>query len=213
MKVSSHYKTTIDIDGEPLKLLVKKMNRDQWIDFATEFERIEKVRRGGDLLLERKPGEEDLTDDDVIAKRYMELTPAQRDERLELEKAEAKRSADFGADAISAYVTAEADALFDEDENRYVTEGADIVRLFGQRHDVLSTLLAEIFIQNRLSPEAKKNLLLLRVSRRGSSSSAAAPGATPEPIAGNADGDSSARGEDATASIEANSSGPTGTSN
>lgn len=209
MRVSSHYPTTVQIDGEPLRLLIRRLTRDEWIEFASEFERMETFRRGTELVLDRRSGEETLTDDDVRAKRLMELSSEERERRLQEERAESRRSTVFGTEAIGQYVTAAPDALYDDDKGAYVTDGTDIVQLFSTRHDVLSTLLAEIFIQNRLPADAKKNLLLLRASRPGSSDSSTAPGKTPDSTAESADDNSSAPAAAATASPEPSPSGST----
>ena len=212
MRISSHYPTTVVIDGELLRLLIRKLNRDEWITFASEFDRLEKVRRGQELLLDRKPGEEALKAEDVEAKRLMELSPEGREQRLKEELEENRRSTVFCTESIEAYVKAAPDALFDEDENRYVTDGADIVRLFAQRHDVLSTFLAEIWLQNRLPTDAKKNLSLLRASQRGSHDNAAATGSSPAPTAASVAPETSVEPAAVTGSPETSPSGAMGSS-
>lgn len=193
VRVASHYKAPIRIDGDILKLKIKRLNREEWIAFASEFERMQMETRGAELLLDRRPGEEALSEDDVEAKRLMELPPFERDEFIQKRRDESTRQTEFGVASITSYVSVDgANELFDEDADRYVTDGADIVRLYSQRHDVLSTIIAEIFLQNRLSENAKKNLQLLRASRAGSDDRSKAPGETPVPTAASAESADSA---------------------
>jgi len=210
VKVASSYPTTLYIDGEPLRLRVKKLTREQWIDFSAEMERSGRLLRGRELLLkDRQPGEDGLTSEQVEAKRFMALSLHEREAQLEAEKAEELRAAAFTDASISAYVTAEADALYDEEAGRYVTDGADIVRLFGQRPDVLAEILTAVLLENRLSAEQKKTLQVLRASQRGSSGRAVAPGTTPDSTAAPAESEASAASADATGSPETSPSGAT----
>jgi len=166
LRVTRFYKTTIPIDGELLKVRIQKLTIDQWTRFVHEFERLGKVFLKDKLDLRPRSGEEDLTAEEIAARRYGELSAEARAAREVEELAEAERGNQFAKDVIAQYVTLEPDQVFDEDANQYLTTGAEMLEHFGSRPDVLRDLVAEIFLQNRLSEEDKKKLSLLRVSLR-----------------------------------------------
>jgi hypothetical protein len=209
IRVKNYFPATIHIDGEPVRLRIKRLTREQWVTFSLEFERMKRATRGAELVLERRPGEEGLDVDDLEAKRWVEKTPEEREVAMQEEQREQERQAQFAVDTITDYVSAEPDQIFDEDAGAMVTSGADLVRVFAQRHDVLSTLVAEVFLENRLSADQKKVLRLLRDSARGSADSETAPGERPGPTAGNVGPEGSASPAAATDSPEPMASGMT----
>lgn len=178
-RVSKFYKTGIPVDGEPLNLRIHKLTIDQWTKFVHEFERLGKIFIKDKLELKARPGEEGLTDEEIAAKRYGELSVEARATREAEELTEAERGNAFAKEVIEQYVTLEPDQVLDEDENRYLTSGADIIQHYGARPDVLRDVVAEVFLQNRLSPEDKKKLSLLRASLRISNEPKPDPGTRP----------------------------------
>jgi hypothetical protein len=96
------------------------------------------------------------------------------------EEREIKAAGDaFTRDSIAAYVSVDGQAIFDDDANVWVTTGEQLVAVFGPRTDVLSDVMQEIYLQNRLSETDKKKLSSQRASQRSSSASATAAGETP----------------------------------
>lgn len=184
LRVSSHHKSTLYIDGEPVKLRLAKLGVTEFTKFAHEFSRLGKMHNAEQLALRPRPDEDGLTQEQIVAKRFGELTPEERDRAEAQELADDERSNAFAIESITKYVTFEPDQVYDEDHNRSVTTGEQIVAHFGSRPDVLKDLVAEVFLMNRLSEADKKKLQLLRASLRTSNATAAAAtGSAPAPTA------------------------------
>lgn len=209
LRVSKTYKSTLHIDDEPVRLVIKKLSQDEFTDFSHEFDRLGKIHTAEQLDLRPRAGEEDLTREQIEAKRYFEMSAEERTKFEADDKAEAARSNEWARAVIVQYVSAEPGQIYDEDENRELTSGEDLVRHFGARPDVLRDLVGEIFLVNRLSDEDKKKLLLLRASMRSLREQAAATGATPAPTAGSVESEISATNEGALAALDLNPSGST----
>ena len=151
LRVSKHHRSTLYIDDEPCKFVFKKLSIDEDTAFNQEFERLGKKHRAEQLDLRPREGEEGLTEAQIEAKRYFALTAEDRAKFDAQDQAEADRGNQFAKDAIAAYVSAEPGQIFDEDEQRPVLTGEDLVRHFGSRPDVLRDLVGEIYLVNRLS--------------------------------------------------------------
>ncbi len=209
LRVTNFHRTKLIINEETLWFRIKRLTIEQWTRFRQEWDQFGKANTARRLLLDRRPGEEQLTAEEVHTKRWAERPPEERDQILAEERAEDEHGDAFALEAISAYVRAEPDQIYDEDAGRYVTEGADLVRIFGSRRDVLLDLIAEIYLQNQLSTADKKKWLSRFDSGAGSSASASAPGERPEPTAPPAAPEASASSEAVTASPETSPSGAT----
>lgn len=191
LRVSNHYKTTLRLDGEDVKFVIAKLSKEQATAFGLEFDRVRKIEEGEQLALAASADEVALTSEQLQAKRYVQLDPEEQQRRDARERERAEHGDQFAVEAITAYVTAEPGQIFDEDEHREITSGADLVRHFGNRPDVLALLMSEIWLQNRLSEEQKKKLRLLRAFARSSDGPAAA-GETPAPTAASVGSEGSA---------------------
>lgn len=156
LRVSRQYPAIVTIDGERVRLQIKKLTIDEWSRFTHEFQRFGLIATQEAFELNPQPGEEALTPDQIMAKRYGALTPEQRAARDAYALTEAARGDAFAREAIEQYVTLEPEQIFDEDKNASLTAGAELVTHFGARIDVLRDLLAEIYIQNKLSDQEKK---------------------------------------------------------
>lgn len=136
LRVASIFKTTTVIDGEIIPIAITRLNPDQAVQFNQDFSRMARA------ATKAVPDNE---------------TPDQRAAR-ELAAEEAERAAKkFLATAIGDYVAVEAGHIFVDDAQESITKGDDLVRLFGSRDDVLSDLLMQIFMENRLNAEQKAN--------------------------------------------------------
>lgn len=171
LRVSRQYPATVTIDGEPIRLQVKKLTIDEWGRFVHEFQRFGLIATQETLELEPRSGEETLTPDEIRAKRYGALAPEQRAARDTEALVETTRGDAFAREAIEQYLTLEPEQIFDEDQKTSLTTGADLVVHFGARIDVLRDLLAEIYVQNKLSAQEKK----VWSSRRASPPTSRAP--------------------------------------
>ncbi len=208
LRVSKNYKATLHIDSEPVKFLIRKLTVEQYTEFAQEFQRLGKMNVGENLDARPRAGEDGLTAEEIQGKRYHELSVEARAALDKAERDEAARGNTFAVDSITSYVVAEPGQIFDEDEERELTSGEDMVRHYGARPDVLRDLVGEIFLQNRLSEEDKKKLRLLRASMR-SSPAPRASGNAPDATAPSAEPSNSVASAAVTDSPEPNPSGAT----
>jgi hypothetical protein len=210
IRIQKCFPVTLQVDGESVKFKIRRLTQDEYTAFSMEFMRLGKLHEVEQLEL--RPHDEDeraMSERQLEAKHWHELAPEERVRREAQDKAEADRGNAFAAEVLTAYVTVEPDQIFDEETGLMVTSGADLVRAYGSRPDVLSDLVGEIFLQNRLSADDKKKLQLLRALRPGSTGPAMAPGAKPEPIAASAEPAISASPEAATVGLDESPSGVT----
>lgn len=135
LRLTSRYQTQIVIDGEVIPISIKRLDATEAVAFQRDFQRIGRAAT-------RPSGGADLPDEVLDA----QVARGEQDEEA------AKR---FVVEALSAYVRVEGDHVFDVDQNAYVTQGADLVRLFGARQEVLSELLFQIFTENTFNAEQK----------------------------------------------------------
>lgn len=146
------------------------------------------------------------TDLEVLARLDDEETDEQREVREKRNRAEDDFLADLTRRSITAYVACEPNQLYSADGP--VTNGADLLKLYGARESIVTALFTEIYLQNALSEEKKKELASQRASSRGSStSSPTANGVAPAPTAGDASPKDSANSGPATVSTEDRPSG------
>jgi hypothetical protein len=207
LHVSKSYPTTLIIDGERVAFRVRRLTIDEFTPFAYEFNRQGLIHEADELAHTRRAGEESLSERQIRAQRWRELSPEARHEQEQTVKAETERGNTFATESITAYITAEPNAVWDDDDNCWVTAGADLVRVFGARPDVLRDLVVEIFLQNRLSEEEKKKLRLLRASATGSGDPDSGAGAKPASTAASVEPGASASPAGASALPDENPSG------
>jgi len=123
--------------------------------------------------------------DEVRARRLAEMAPDARAAFEALEDAEASAADRFVRESITAYVSIEPGQLFEDGPDGApvpIVTGADVVRAFGGRVDVLQACLRSIRNENTLSPSAKKALRSRSDSARISDAPVTVPpGATQAP--------------------------------
>ena len=194
MKVKSRYSTAVFVDGAPVKITVKRFDIDEFSGFAL----------GHQFLLQRQRGVKDVPEDETDEAREAR---ERRNEEFE------RHARDFYVDAISKYVAVDSGEIFEEVDGRDVpiTEGKDLVRLFGGRMDVLNSCVNAIWIENTLS-EKEKNVLSPRSGSESSSDMPAreVPGPRPARTAGRAGRSAIVDRAPATASTAEFPSGSTG---
>lgn len=168
---------------------VKRFDLDEFAKFDRDY------RRVGDppsnrMLLTRKPeGDEQEKDEQekfkislntVAERRLAEMDVVARAAYEKQDAEDEKFSKQFLVDAISTYVTVPAGEVEDNDEP--VTTGAQLVRIFGARADVLRQLLQAIWTENTLSAAEKKvRRSLSGLSRSLNEQTLAVLGQTPVP--------------------------------
>lgn len=163
----------------------------------------------------RLPQKEEFVIDDaeIRRRRLVEMTDEQR-ARYEALVAEEDAFADaFVRDQLSAHLTIAAGQIGEgpEGEAVDVTSGADFVRIFGARREVLLHALSTLHDENTLPAPLKNALRSLRDSQRSSGARerkamTTADGERPEGPATNVESTPSATTGTATASSEATSS-------
>lgn len=146
----------VTIDGEPIHLSLRRMTMDEFIPFETAFVAYGRGRK-------HTPDPTDAVSGDDFHARVGEHV------------ATGRHYAAWLCDVFEAYVTVRAGDL--TVDNEIITSGRRFVEVLARYGDVVSTVLAELYLRNKLSEDQKK----LLASRRASApSSTDAP-----PIAGN----------------------------
>ena len=185
LKITKSYPFTIDIDGEPVNFLLKRMNYGECLEFR------QRARRSGEptylRFIERDPtsipemernedGEYKIPIADLANDKVGEL---RGDKRLEFKAAlveDEETAREFVKWIFDKFVKC-AGGLIEEQEDgtdKSVTKGIDIIRIFGAREDVISQIVTAVREENTLSVEQKKIL------RSASDFLASSP--APEPV-------------------------------
>lgn len=135
LRVYSVFKTQIAIDGELIPLQIKRLLPEQSVQFVRDFNRLGRGARHS-----------------VATK---DETPEETEARiLKAESTEVESNA-FAVQAITDYVTADPGHILDGDSEASITSGADLVRFFAARGEVLSELLLRIYLENTLTADKK----------------------------------------------------------
>jgi hypothetical protein len=156
LRVSKVHKSTLRIDGEPVKLVLKKLAQDEFTLFTHEFERLGKVHNAEQLELRPRADEDGLTQEQIEAKRYHAMPLEQRAEFDKRDLEEAARSNEWAREAIRACVTTGPG----RSTTRTRTEdhlGRGPGAALRQPARRPADLVAEVFLMNRLSEMDKKN--------------------------------------------------------
>jgi hypothetical protein len=201
LTVSNTYKTTIKIDGEPIAIRVKKFTKEDALWFHPTFERIKRDEAAAldelqrfAVTYRRKQAEHRGVPEDQIEARFddwflvglieAELGPEKTAERRAREDTRQREGDAFAIAAIGRFVTFDRGQIFDEDAGREIVNGEDLATHFIARRDVIIELLAQISLENQLSPEQKKRLSLLSASTPTSPASETDDGPRPDATAG-----------------------------
>lgn len=192
MKVASYYPTTIRIDNpdtgdvEDIKIRVKRFTLEEASKFMRDYYR--SANPPSAALVARKPdGPEQekrtvtlggkteevyvVTDDEVLKRRLVEMDETERQAYEEMDAEESDFSDRFLAETVTKYVTVERDQLYEEGPDgteKQITSGADLLRVYGGRKDIMAQLLRAVHYENTLSAPAKKALRLVSDSVRSS---------------------------------------------
>jgi hypothetical protein len=230
--LDDYYPTTIDIDGRGIRLRITRFDMEQHADYMRGFQRVQRITKRDELRLDRArqqkrdplgepifldvPAAGDVPakrlplmedDGEVLARLDLDETDEQRTAREQRDETDEKFARGFVIDSITKYVSVEPRQLATADAP--ITTGAQLLRYFASREDVLQTLLARIYIENVLTDEQKKRVASQRASAHGSTpSTPTANGEAPAPTADAASNSISAV-DAAAPSQPTSSSGPT----
>lgn len=200
LTVSNTYKTTIHIDGEPVAIRVKRFNKDDALWFHPTFERhkrdeaaaIDELQR---FALRYRRQQADLRGvpeseipssfDDwfLVGLLEAEIGPEAAAARRAREDARQREGDEFAIAAIGKFITVDRGQVYDEDAGREILDGQDLAAHFIARRDVIVELLAQISLENQLTPEQKKKLSSLSASTPSSPGSETDGGPKPDATA------------------------------
>lgn len=197
LRTTSAYDYTVTIDDQPVRLKLKRLNVPQFERFQAMFQALTQGR-GNPAAHPASAGEP---------------TPEHERQRLDAEIAYLEANAAWVLETFGAYVSVVAGDLIHEDEagqETVVTDGAAFAQIYGAHQALLGEILAQLWLENSLTPAQKKTLRSLSASPSGSPTAPSqAPGPTPAPAATPAASADCARPAAATAPCSDGSSGMT----
>jgi hypothetical protein len=196
ISVSKHFSTTLHIDGQRVAIRISKFTPEDSAWFVPRFE-----MQGRDFSAAQEelqqfaerwrmkeaqargvpPTDVPLPDEDRLTVLYeQELGPERTAQRRRDEIARDEAGNAFAMEAITRFVSVEPGQIYDTDIAREVLTGADFAQHFiGGRPQVIFSVMARIFAENRLPDEIKKKLSLQFDSRPTSPASSTAAGPRP----------------------------------
>jgi hypothetical protein len=213
IKLRKYYEHTVWLDNdetgqaEQVTLHIARLNVEQFAEFDAGSRRLNdppSLR----LLPGRKPDEQEkdergryvIADSVIYERRRDELDPAALAAYRTADEDDEHFSKVFMQAAIEQYISAPEGQIVD-DEDRPVTTGAQLVRFFCARGDVLRTLVVAIYAANSMSADLKKVLRSQSAFAASlSEPSKEAPGTRPATAAASATTAASADSAAATAS-------------
>lgn len=227
------YPANLLVDGRAIKLRITRFDMGQHTDFMRGWSRIGRIAKRDELRIERarqqktdpfmrEPMFTDIpavdgqpakripvmeTDAEVLARLDLDEADDVRDARDKRDADDEDFAREFVTTSISNFIAVEPRQLSTADAA--ITTGAQLLRYYASREDVLNALLALIYTENVLSEAQKKMLASLHASPAGSTpSTPTASGDAPAPTAIAASNSTSASSADAAALPETKSSGP-----
>lgn len=209
MKVKNYYPVTLTIDGEEIKIRIKRMNLDEAGDFQRRlvktgtpaYERFVSRAPSGPEQERKSDGFFVIPMDEIVERKLSELTDERRADYEAADDQHEKDSRSFLVWVFETFVTVESGILEQDKDKKWVsvTEGIDLLRVFGARLDVLSEVVTAVRTENSLDEEQKKILKSPTASPPTLvEPDTDQPGPKPAPIAENADNGDSAKIEPVT---------------
>lgn len=166
MKVQAYYPVTITVDGEEIALRIKRMSMEEHSEFSIRFAKVGiptymrfVSRRNSGAEQERDDkGEYMIPFEKIAENRLNEMSTEKRAEyqaAAESDEAEAKK---FLTYACEQFVTVERGLIEESADGteQSVTEGLDLLRIFGARRDVIQRILEAVRCENELDVDQKK---------------------------------------------------------
>lgn len=145
IRVTRSIPVTLQIDGQPIEGTISRFTHEQFSEFMLGFRKTQ-LPEADFLLLRREPSEDRLSDEDVRRRRRAEMTVERRAELERIERQDAAFVAAFVADTISTHLKLAPGQIeiIDGEQIVDVVTGADFVRAFAGRQDVLLAALTAI---------------------------------------------------------------------
>ena len=178
MKVQTFFPVTLVIDEEKIVIRIKRMNMEEHSEFSSRFAKVS-APTFARFVSRASSGPEQKQNDkgeyviplDKIALKWLEgLAP---DKRLEYEaavEADETEARLFLSWACENFVTVERGLIEEtpDGKEQTVTEGLDLLRIFGARQDVIQKILEAVRGENELDVEQKKTWRSPTASSRSS---------------------------------------------
>ena len=192
---------TIVVDGVTATIMVKRLTRDEFLEFEERWKEFNQPAPGlEDLAAEF--GNDAARIAQAVGERERDLPPEDRAARVRERKARQQRLAAWVEDAVRAYCRAPRGEL--EIDGEAVETGGDIVAAFDSDFTFMFAAVTQIWFGNVLTTAQRKNFGSLFGSSITSPERRPVPaGPRPAPTAGSAEHSDSAASADVTSPIEA----------
>lgn len=166
MKLLQYHPVTINIDGEDVFFRIKRqtieenaefMNRLQDVGTPTAARFVSRASSGPEQEKDEE-GNYKISLLELVQMKVHELPPKELQEYRKAQAEDEKTAQEFLKYAFGSFVTVEKDLIevLEDGTEKSVTDGLDVLRLFGARQDVLGMILEAIRVENTHSAEQKK---------------------------------------------------------
>lgn len=190
------------IDGTPISIGVNRMDVDEFIQFEETYMAYGQLGPGTDITV---PGEDAMSAEQITAARtaamidkQIRMTPDERALESKRLIARARELATWTAEKIKQYLTIVPGEL--DVDGEPVLTGADFLKLYGGRANLLTQAISLIWVMNKLPVHVGKSYVSLSASQPTSEGQPPAPaGPKPELTVDGAKPEASVETEGATA--------------
>ena len=166
MKVRSFFPVTLFIDEEKIVIRIKRMNMEEHSEFSSRFAMVS-IPTFARFVSRASSGPEQEQNDkgeyviplEKIASKWLDgLAPEKRLEYETAVEAEETEARQFLSWTFEHFVTVERGLIEEtpEGKEQTVTEGLDLLRIFGAREDVIQQILGAVRRENEFDVEQKK---------------------------------------------------------
>ena len=166
MLIKAYYPVTLTIDGDEVKLRIKRMTDDEFADFSEQHTRvmtptIAKVTARASAGREQErdgQGHYRLSFESLCMERLETMEQEEREAFMGAVKKDEAEARTFIKYAFETFLTVESGVTEETADGTQVsvTKGLDFLRLFGARQDVLQHVLLAIRRENTLDASQKK---------------------------------------------------------
>ena len=167
MLIKPYYPVTLTIDGDEVKLRIKRMTDDEFADFSEQHTRvmtptIAKVTARASAGREQErdgQGHYRLSFESLCIERLETMEQEEREAFMGAVKKDEAEARTFIKYAFETFLTVESGVTEETADGTQVsvTKGLDFLRLFGARQDVLQHVLLAIRRENTLDASQKKS--------------------------------------------------------
>ena len=178
MKVKAFYPVTISVDGEEIFLRIKRMNMEEHSDFSISFAQVgtptlsrfvSRASSGPEQEQDEK-GEYVIPFEKIAENRLADMPPEKRAEYEAALKTDEQGAQEFLIYTCDQFVTVEKGLIEElpDGTERSITDGLDLLRIFGARQDVIQQILEAVRCENEMDAKQKKTWRSPAASSRSS---------------------------------------------